>query len=99
VRVVTNLGPVPQIEPRADLAVRLTRVAEFKAAKEAAQAKIAAKYGELYKDFLEGRYIAGDTYWQIKTARTELHKATKRATHKTRINALAKVAAEAQPHD
>lgn len=93
VQMITNVGPIPKIAPRADLNERLVHVAEFKAAKEAALARIAAKFGERYQDYKAGQYIAGDTYWQIKETCTALHKASRCATHKGRMTALAKVAA------
>lgn len=93
VRIVTDIRPVPSIAPRADLNERLARVAEFKAAKEAAQARIAAKFGERYQDYRDGRYITGDVYWQIRENLTALRKAAKLLTHKGRLTALDRIAA------
>lgn len=93
VTVVTDGGAVPTLKPREDVQVRRARVAEFNTALQAAKDRIASKYGERYDDFQNGRYIAGELYWEIKEADAKRRKAALLQTHKGRINALAKVAA------
>jgi hypothetical protein len=92
VRFLTGIQTVPQIAPRADLEVRKARVVEWKAAKEAAKARIAAKYGDTYTRFQSGQWIDSTLYWEIKDELSTYRKASGYATHTKRMSALAKIA-------
>lgn len=67
------------------------RGAEYRAALEAARARITARYGDVRARKAAGEYLDGDTYWGFRHAGEALTKAARLRTHKGRLKALAAV--------
>lgn len=94
VRVQVITGNVPVIvlsDPEAAKA----RVAEFKRESEAAEQRVATKYGEQYATYRAGKWLTDKAAWMgIADALTKIRDARKLKVHKNRIAALRKVCSQ-----
>ena len=94
VAIVVDAGGIPVASPTGNLPARLEIKREYFAARQSASDRIKAAHGDAITSINAGLWVADRAKWDAaRAARMTYLKASRTASHKSRIAALAKICA------